>query len=282
MNPFDYCRERVAVPGSSYYYATVFLSPEQQRPYDALFALWDELRTIPKRCSDAGIARIKLQWWRDELVRAFLAREPRHPIGIALAGQLGSTLAVDDLLQLTDAVEHELGHGDYPTYSALLQHAQMGGGQVWRLIGTSIVPTTEPGILGELGARLELCGRLQDLREEMRIGGLPLPADELHQHGINPADLSRHLESAAFRALLAANLLRLRGDLETLLGSLPARDGIGCLPVYILTTICMRLIDEILDDGCRLLTHQVALTPLRKLWIAWRVRRRVLRQAVAD
>lgn len=282
MNPFDYCREKVAVPGSSYYYATVFLRPEQQRPYDTLFALWEELQAIPKRCSDPGIARSKLQWWRDELARALQAHEPRHPIGLALAAQFGSNLAVDDLLQLTDAVEHELGHGDYPSFAALLQHAKNGGGQVWRLVEKTVVPANSPntaGLLSEVGARLELCDRLQDLREEMRIGRLPLPTDELRQHGINPADLCRHLESTAFRELLAANLRRLGTDLQALLASLPARDGIAALPAQILATLRLRLIDEILTDGCRLLTHRIALTPLRKFWIAWRTRRRVLRQS---
>ena len=31
-----------------------------------------------------------------------------------------------------------------------------------------------------------------------------------------------------------------------------------------------RLLEEIRDDGCRVLTHRTSLTPLRKLWIAWK------------
>jgi phytoene synthase len=37
-----------------------------------------------------------------------------------------------------------------------------------------------------------------------------------------------------------------------------------------MAAIYASLLDEIQDDGFRVLSHRVKLTPLRKLWIAWR------------
>jgi phytoene synthase len=39
-----------------------------------------------------------------------------------------------------------------------------------------------------------------------------------------------------------------------------------------MAAIYRTLLDEIARDGYRVLDHRTALTPLRKLWIAWRAR----------
>ena len=44
----------------------------------------------------------------------------------------------------------------------------------------------------------------------------------------------------------------------------------------ILAEILLVTLAEIRRDGYRILHHRIALTPLRKLWIAWRTRRRLL------
>ena len=37
-----------------------------------------------------------------------------------------------------------------------------------------------------------------------------------------------------------------------------------------MAAIYQATLDEIRRDGCRVLTQRIALTPLRKLWIAWK------------
>jgi phytoene synthase len=37
-----------------------------------------------------------------------------------------------------------------------------------------------------------------------------------------------------------------------------------------MAAIYRTLLDEIRRDGCHVLMHRVKLTPIRKLWIAWR------------
>jgi len=37
----------------------------------------------------------------------------------------------------------------------------------------------------------------------------------------------------------------------------------------IINRLALKTCDEILNDGCRLLSTNTSLTPLRKLWIAW-------------
>jgi phytoene synthase len=52
--------------------------------------------------------------------------------------------------------------------------------------------------------------------------------------------------------------------------ALPAADRRAQRPGLVMAAIYRTLLDEIRADGCRVLTRRISLTPLRKLWIAWR------------
>ncbi|MFZ9562621.1 MAG: squalene synthase HpnD, partial [Burkholderiales bacterium] len=51
---------------------------------------------------------------------------------------------------------------------------------------------------------------------------------------------------------------------------LPAADRKPQLPGIIMAAIYRTLLEEIRDDGCRVLTHRTSLPPARKLWIAFK------------
>ncbi|HEY3486902.1 MAG TPA: hypothetical protein VGL10_02445, partial [Gammaproteobacteria bacterium] len=55
---------------------------------------------------------------------------------------------------------------------------------------------------------------------------------------------------------------------------LPAADRYNQRSGIIMAAIYEKLLDEIEADGYRVLEQRISLTPLRKLWIAWRTARR--------
>ncbi|MGH8564463.1 MAG: squalene/phytoene synthase family protein [Gammaproteobacteria bacterium] len=85
VNPIDYCWERVAVPGSSCYYSTLWLGPEVQRGLYALLAFKDAIAEIPRTCTDPAVAGMKLAFWREELARIEAGEPARHPIAELMA-----------------------------------------------------------------------------------------------------------------------------------------------------------------------------------------------------
>jgi len=58
------------------------------------------------------------------------------------------------------------------------------------------------------------------------------------------------------------------------LDALPDEDRRAQRPGLIMAAIYRALLDEIERDGYRVLDRRIALTPLRKLWIAWKTARR--------
>ncbi len=73
MNPDQYCQEKCAASGSSFYYSFLFLPPERRRAIMALYAFCREVDDVVDECNDISIASTKLTWWRQEIerVRAF-------------------------------------------------------------------------------------------------------------------------------------------------------------------------------------------------------------------
>ena len=73
---------------------------------------------------------------------------------------------------------------------------------------------------------------------------------------------------------MAEQVARARRWYERALAALPPEDRRAQRPGLIMAAIYRTLLDEIERDGYRVLDHRIALTPLRKLWIAWKTARR--------
>ena len=83
MSPDQYCQDKAAHSGSSFYYSFLFLPPVQRRAITALYAFCREVDDIVDMQGDPGIARIKLNWWREEIARLFTG-QAQHPVTRAL------------------------------------------------------------------------------------------------------------------------------------------------------------------------------------------------------
>ena len=78
MNPDNYCQEKCAASGSSFYYSFLFLPAERRRAIMALYAFCREVDDVVDECNDAAIASTKLTWWRQEIERVATG-QPQHP-----------------------------------------------------------------------------------------------------------------------------------------------------------------------------------------------------------
>ena len=57
MTPDEYCQEKAAQSGSSFYYSFLFLPPDKRRAITALYAFCREVDDIADEVSDAQVAR---------------------------------------------------------------------------------------------------------------------------------------------------------------------------------------------------------------------------------
>jgi phytoene synthase len=66
--------------------------------------------------------------------------------------------------------------------------------------------------------------------------------------------------------------LRARDALHTALAAVPAAERRAQRTLLALAALALALLEEIERDGYHVLHQRIALTPIRKLWIAWRAK----------
>ncbi len=272
MTPEEYCQQKAAQSGSSFYYSFLFLPPPRRRAITALYAFCREVDDVVDECHDAQIAAAKLAWWRQELARLY-AGTPEHPVTRALQPVLAEfDLPQEQLLEIIDGMEMDLRQSRYLDFKALSLYCYRVASVVG-LLAAEIFGYTDRRTLKyahDLGMAFQLTNIIRDVGEDARRGRIYLPIDELQRFGVPAADILNARESDNFRQLMAFQIERAEHYYRQAMEALPAVDRKAQRPGLVMAAIYRTLLDEIQRDGCRVLTQRTSLPPLRKLWIAWR------------
>jgi phytoene synthase len=272
MSPDDYCQQKAAQSGSSFYYSFLFLPPERRRAITALYAFCREVDDTVDECTDESLARIKLAWWRTE-VAAMYEGKPSHPVTLALQPHVPVyALKQEHLQAVIDGMEMDLNQTRYLDYANLSKYCWHVAGVVG-ILSASIFGTTRPETLRyaeKLGHAFQLTNIIRDVGEDARKGRIYLPINELQQFGVTAADLlnARHTEN--FTKLMAFQTARAQQAYDEAFALLPKEDRRTQRPGLIMAAIYRTLLVEIERDGYHVLTQRISLTPIRKLWLAWK------------
>src|SRR5262252_9272737 len=272
MTPDEYCRHKAAQSGSSFYYSFLFLPAERRRAITALYAFCREVDDAVDEPSDASAARAALAWWRAEVARLF-AGDPQHPVTRALAPWTAQFhIGAAQLNEIMDGMEMDLSQTRHIDFASLKLYCRRVAGVVGEL-AAGIFGYRSPKTLeyaDRLGLAFQLTNIIRDVGEDARKSRLYLPMDELRDFGVTVADILGARYSDSFVRLMRFQAERARGCYDQALALLPAEDRAAQRPGLVMAAIYRTLLDEIADDGFQVLKQRIALTPVRKLWIAWR------------
>ena len=122
----------------------------------------------------------------------------------------------------------------------------------------------------DLGMAFQLTNIIRDVGEDARRGRVYLPMDELKRFDVSVADILSARHSDNFRKLMEFQIERAEQYYSQAMNALPAIDRKTQRPGLVMAAIYRTLLDEIKNDGCLVLNQRTSLTPIRKLWIAWR------------
>ncbi len=273
MSPDEYCQQKAAQSGSSFYYSFLFLPPEQRRAITALYAFCREIDDIVDEISEASVARMKLAWWRGQVALMFDGT-PDHPVAVALARHIQScSLRPDPFYAVIEGMEMDLDQFRYPDWESLRQYCWRAAGVVGDL-SASIFGYTDPRTLEyaeTLGLAFQMTNIIRDVGDDARRGRIYLPADEMAQHGVSVDDVLDGNYTEAFQALMRQQTLRARQLYRDAMRLLPEADRRAQRPGLMMAAIYATLLDEIERDGWHVLDQRIALTPIRKFWLAWKV-----------
>jgi phytoene synthase len=272
MTPDQYCQDKAAKSGSSFYYAFLFLPPERRRAITALYAFCREVDDVVDECTDPSIARTKLAWWRTQIHDLFLGK-PTHPVTQALAPHLdpfGMTEA--RLLAVIDGMQMDLDQTRYLDWPGLENYCWHAAGVVGEL-SASIFGYQDPQTLAyasKLGLAFQLTNIIRDVGDDARRGRIYLPVNDMQRFNVRAADVIAGQHTPAFCELMAFQTQRARSLYRQAADLLPKIDQRSQRPGLMMAAIYCTLLDEIEREQWQVLDQRIALTPIRKLWLAWK------------
>lgn len=240
--------------GSAAYYAVRF-SPEPMRRRNALLFAWYRLvQAVSEQPRDPGAARLKLDWWRQELVNIPFT-QARHPLAIEL-----QTIGLDEsaltiMGVVIDTADEEIRAASVTDLDAFASACRGSLGHFFLLLARveNAAGYHDQDCL-ELGA---YCAAVERIRT---LTGCPRRVPE----GLNP----QHLKSIDRKQRTA--------QIETLLDRFQAKNnaGMGRVPDFALrlTALSRAMHSKMRSQGYPVTDTPIDRAPIAQLWTAWRCR----------
>jgi phytoene synthase len=202
------------------------------------------------------------------------AGEPTHPVMRALmpwAREFGIEQA--PLQSVIQGCQMDLEQTRYLDFTGLARYCHLVAGVVGevsaRIFGQSQERTTE--YAHKLGLAFQLTNIIRDVGEDAMRGRIYLPVSELQQFDVKAHEILDRKYSDRFAALMKFQAERAHRLYDEALAVLPAEDRRAQKPGLMMASIYRTLLREIEHDGFQVLHQRIALTPLRKFWLAWKV-----------
>ncbi len=276
--PQDYVQERAAQSGSSFYYAFLFLPPARRAAITAFYAYCREIDDVVDEVTDPGVAAAKLAWWRHEVAESYAGR-PSHPAMKALMPHVAAyRIESAHLLAVIEGCQMDLEHSRYPDFAELARYCDLVAGVVGE-VAANIFGRSEASTIAyahRLGLALQLTNIIRDVGDDARRGRIYLPMDELERFDVKAHEILNRGYSDRFTALMRFQAERAHQHYDAAFALLGDADRVAQKPGLMMANIYRSLLREIEADGFQVLHQRIALTPLRKLWIAmqthWRGR----------
>ena len=280
MTPEQYVQEKAAASGSSFYYAFLFLPKPRRAAITAFYAFCREVDDVVDEMVDPGVATTKLAWWQSEVGKAF-AGNPTHPVMQALMPHCPLYGIEERHLQaVIEGCQMDLTQTRYLDYPGLQRYCHLVAGVVGE-VAAKIFGQTDPATTAyahKLGQAFQLTNIIRDVGEDASRGRIYLPMSELQQFDVKAHELlkwSPTTDSADFQRrfilLMTFQAQRAHALYDEAMQMLPLADFRAQKPGLMMASIYRTLLREIELDDFAVLNQRIKLTPLRKMWLAWKV-----------
>ncbi len=277
---YSVCRGITRASARNFYYAFLVLPKSKRR---ALCAVYAFMRRCDDIADDPGISfeerRQKLATWLETLHRAQLGQPTDDPILLALTdaqhrfkipAELLDQLAQGTAMDIVEAGYHAQGFQvQYKTFEDLRVYcyrvASVVGLVCIRVFGYQDLKAEK--FAEQLGLAFQLTNIVRDVKEDLSIGRVYLPDEDLAKFDLKAEQLQVSLDSPGLRHVLAVEADRARELYLSADALLPLIDEDSQPALWVLSTIYRRLLEKITRLQYDVFSQKVSLTVREKLTI---------------
>ncbi|MFD2110854.1 squalene/phytoene synthase family protein [Thiorhodococcus fuscus] len=258
-------------PGSSSYYSLRFAPAPLRHDLAVLCAWRHEIVTTPDQVSEPQVAAAKLDWWSQELELS-LDGTARHPLTRQLASvRERHALPSEPLRDLLASAVERLSPTQPDDFTALAAETKQDLGALFELIARCH-GQTDPSAIDAARRLGAYCGLVEGIRDSgwsLRRGRHGcLTSDRLAEAGLDLHRIRLTEHETQLRALLA----RVAEDVRTARAQIAPSSATLPRTLRIRARLSDLLLTELESSGFDVVNQRIALTPIRKLWHAWRER----------
>lgn len=274
----QYCKQKTKKSKSSFYYSFMFLPPLKQKAMCAIYAYCREIDDIVDDNKDPVIAKIKLNWWIDEVNRIFKGN-PIHPIGYAIKDLLKIfDFKKNILLEIIDGMLMDTYKKKYNTFSDLKSYCYKVASTVG-LLSLEIFEYKNERTLEyaeNLGIAFQLVNIIRDVGEDAKRGRIYIPEDELHKFNVSEKELllNQIKNKENFINLMDFQAKRAKKYYQMALDILPKEDRPNQKSALIMANIYFELLNKIIKLNYNVLNNRISLNPLHKIFTACKCAKR--------
>lgn len=244
--------------GSTVYYVARFSKTQFQDELAALF-LWKKELYRLYTLSDPGVARIKLQWWLQQISQP-LDNPHEHPLVNKLGALYHSSNSASSAFRkITAETDRQLHRQPYSTIQDFWQGCiTIGGNYALLLQQINDLPDESDTLIN--GAWICFIEWLQNLGDMTRHNIQVLPDDLLIEYQLKPEQLLEPHQQDKIQTMLLGLVNRLLIE-----PGLPeATRAKTSLAKYF--KLRLKLFDLLRQENFPVMHQRISLTPIRKLW----------------
>ncbi len=262
---YAYCRDVSRRRAKNFYYSFVLLKPEQR---DAMCAIYAFMRYCDDLSDETGTTTLEtMGTWREELDRALAGEFGDHPVWPAFHDTVKRYRIPHQYFHdMIDGVSSDLTPQVVRTFEDLYRYCY----RVASVVGLTIIHIfgfDDPRALElaeKCGIAFQLTNILRDVQEDIGLGRVYLPEEDLRRFGVDPGAISY---SPGFFELMKFEAGRARTFYDEAMPLIRMVHRESRASLWALIQIYYRLLRRIEEKQYRVLDERIRLSTPEKAWL---------------
>ncbi len=271
---YAHCRAVAQKRARNFYYSFILLPPEKKNAMCAIYAF---MRYCDDLSDEPGATRSAMDRWRCALENALAGRPDENPAWPAFLDSVERyDIPHEYFFEMIEGVASDLEPRNIATFEELYRYCY----RVASVVGLTTVhifgfasPDSRQSALAfaeKCGIAFQLTNILRDVKEDVELGRIYLPVEDLARFAVSAENIRQRLRSEQFGRLMEFETERARGYYQESAPLLALIQPKSRASLWALIAIYSRLLDRIAECPYDVLDRRISLSTVEKMWIVVR------------